>query len=141
MASQTWLPGRRKSRYVDRNRLLVNAFWISPIFSPSGPGDVVARRRVEPLPGLDREDLGPLALVGVEADVLLELEPRLLHEREPLALVALRVGQREEVAVDHHRPLLAEEEDVVGVGVEGVSHAAMVPRAHHATASSVKVPA
>ena len=63
---------------------------------PVGARDVVRGARVEPLAGLDPQQLDRLRLVREEPDVLLELEPRLLDEAE--GRLALR--QQELVPVD-----------------------------------------
>src|SRR5688500_11136177 len=78
-----------------------------------GRGDVVAGTRVEALTRLDPQDLLALRLVREEADVLLELEARLLDEREwrPALL------ERELVLVHDRANPLTEVEDIVFVGI------------------------
>ena len=92
-----------------------NTFWISPSFVPSAKGDVVARSRVEPLPGEDPHDLLALGVIREEPDVLLELEPRLLDEAEGPTLLAGPFCSREGelVLVDHQLEPLVQYEPVL----------------------------
>ena len=81
-------------------------------------GDVVRRARVKALACLDAQQLLRLALVGVEADVLLELEALLLDEADRIAW-PVAIGEEELVLVDDELDLLAQDEDVVLIGVGG----------------------
>ena len=78
--------------------------------------DVVAGGGIEALAGDDLPQLLALGVVGVEADVLLELEALLLDEGE--RLVGL-LRERDLVAVDDRREALAHDEHVVLVRVDG----------------------
>jgi hypothetical protein len=59
--------------------------------------DVVRGPRIEALPRLDAHQFHRLRVVRIEADVLFELEPRLLNEAEGLVLI--REGEL--VLIDH----------------------------------------
>jgi hypothetical protein len=59
-----------------------------------------------------------LGVIGVEADVLLELEALLLDEGDRLAGLTVGAGQRELVVVDDGADALTQDELVVGVGID-----------------------
>src|SRR5215211_2656377 len=84
---------------------------------------VVAGARVEALAGVDAQQLAALALVDVEADVLLERDALLLDEADALAGLAVLAGEEELVAVDDGGPHLAEQEVVLVHDQVGRDHA------------------
>ena len=100
--------------HVERSRDLPKTFPSTPIFSPSGVVDVVAAADLHHRARLDPPELARLALVRVEADVLLDRHSLLPHERHG------RRSGRDAIEVDHRLDQLVDHESVLG---EPVGHA------------------